>query len=217
MKTESSQTPETAFNEGNGSGSTEQEAPPLANKECSEQEIIQALAGVEAKTRRLLIKMLKKPDEVDDAWQEISERIWQALSEAKFRGESTFDSWVYRIATNEANSRLKNKKNNPLHYASGEGTIDEPRDHGPNPEELLRQKQLTEQIARVMRVLSERDQNILLLRDRDNLPVQKIADIYGYGLSNTKTLIHRARKRFRKEFTRQQLIDNRGHPGKNPE
>ncbi len=54
-------------------------------------------------------KMVVHHEDADDVLQNTFIKIWKGLS--KFRGESELFTWIYRIATNEALSFLKQKAN----------------------------------------------------------------------------------------------------------
>jgi len=54
--------------------------------------------GIQSNVYRLAIRMLADPDAAQDATQEILIRIVTKLS--TFHGDSTFETWTYRVATN---------------------------------------------------------------------------------------------------------------------
>ncbi|WP_294230894.1 RNA polymerase sigma factor [uncultured Chryseobacterium sp.] len=51
---------------------------------------------------------MEEKDDLDDLFQEIIYQLWKAYP--KFRGESKFSTWLYRIALNTAIIFLKNEK-----------------------------------------------------------------------------------------------------------
>jgi len=58
----------------------------------------QLMERVQDKVFRLAMRMLYHPENAEDATQEILIRVMTHLSQ--FRGESTFSTWVYRVACN---------------------------------------------------------------------------------------------------------------------
>ncbi len=56
----------------------------------------------------LCVRLLKDQDLAEDMAQEAFIQAWRNLS--KFRGDSAFGSWLYRIATNTALSYLRKQK-----------------------------------------------------------------------------------------------------------
>src|SRR5438128_4074167 len=55
----------------------------------------------------LTLRMLGRDDEARDATQETFISAYRNLS--KFRGEAKFSSWIYRIALNTCNTRLRSR------------------------------------------------------------------------------------------------------------
>ena len=61
---------------------------------------------------RLIARMVRDADAVEDIAQETFIRAWRALP--KFRGEAQFYTWLYRIAVNTAKKALMERKRDPL-------------------------------------------------------------------------------------------------------
>jgi RNA polymerase sigma-70 factor (ECF subfamily) len=57
----------------------------------------------------LIRRMIIDHDESNDISQEVFVKVWKNLS--KFKGDSKLYTWIYRIATNEALTHLRKKKN----------------------------------------------------------------------------------------------------------
>ena len=57
----------------------------------------------------LIRKIVISHDDTDDVLQEAFIKIWKNLE--KFRGDSNLYTWLYRIATNEALTFLRRRKN----------------------------------------------------------------------------------------------------------
>ena len=55
------------------------------------------IRSVQDRVHRLAMRMLANPDDAAEATQEILIRVVTKLS--TYRGESAFETWVYRIAT----------------------------------------------------------------------------------------------------------------------
>ena len=60
------------------------------------------------KIRNIIYSIFNDPDLVDDLSQEIFIKVYQALP--KFRFESSFYTWIYRIAVNKCRDELRKKK-----------------------------------------------------------------------------------------------------------
>ncbi|MDF2663462.1 MAG: polymerase, sigma-24 subunit, subfamily [Paenibacillus sp.] len=77
-------------------------------------------------------RMLGSMDDADDAVQETSIRVWQSWS--KFRQDSSFKTWVYRIASNLCLDKLRQSKRRalPVDLFDPAVVIVEPRDTLPD-------------------------------------------------------------------------------------
>jgi RNA polymerase sigma-70 factor (ECF subfamily) len=111
-----------------------------------------------------------------------------------FRKESGFKTWLYRIAYNEAISKIRKNKVKLLDLEEGitEGI----------PEDVVEEEVggLDEQeqklvIAKILDGLPETDRAIVTLFYLENHTVADIADITGLSESNVKVRLHRIRKR----------------------
>ena len=128
----------------------------------------------------------KDSDEVNDLFQEILINLWKGFP--KFRGESTYSTWIWRVSLNTCNSQERRKKRNvetvPL-------TID--IDLYNDDDTKSRQIQmLYERISR----LEPFDRAIILLW-LENMTYEDIADIMGISLANVTTRLFRIKEQLK--------------------
>ena len=71
------------------------------------------------KIYNLALRMVRQPEDAEDVLQETFLAAYKALP--KFKGDSAFGTWLYRIATNFGLMKLRGKK--PVFVS-----LDEPRD-----------------------------------------------------------------------------------------
>jgi RNA polymerase sigma factor (sigma-70 family) len=67
--------------------------------------------GIQDRTYKLALRMLADPNAAQDATQEILIRVVMKLS--TYRGESSFETWTYRVATNYLLTARKVIANDP--------------------------------------------------------------------------------------------------------
>lgn len=128
------------------------------------------------------------PIEPQDLFQEVVFQIWKSLP--NFKGNSSIDTWVYRIALNVClRSKMKLEKSNQkttrfdaVHFVQATETID--------PFEEEKFKYLKECIA----TLNESDTSIIILY-LDELSYKEIAEVTGLSENHIAVKMKRIRKK----------------------
>ena len=129
-----------------------------------------------------------------------------------FREESSFSTWLMRIATHAALKILRKRKGLPtvsLEEATGtdgeDGAIPHPEyiaDWRENPETLAAQNETKRLLEAALRELDEKHRLVFLLRDVDGLSVRETAETLGLTETNVKVRLLRARLQLRELLTR---------------
>ncbi|MCK5446942.1 MAG: sigma-70 family RNA polymerase sigma factor [Gemmatimonadetes bacterium] len=122
-------------------------------------------------------------DVSQDAWV----RAFQKLH--LFRGESSFGTWMHRLAVNAALNRLRRQSKRPDVEASAEPRSSPP----PTDETVLNQKVLSQ----AMDQLSPGYRKVLVLHDVEGLTHEEIAGRMGVAVGTSKSQLHKARARMR--------------------
>lgn len=123
-------------------------------------------------------RMCRNLHDAEDLTQEILVKIYFQLP--KFRGESGFRTWLWRLVSNHCVDHLRRQASRPLLAASDD--LLEKDDEG---QEARRATQKVEAQDLLLR-LSEDERQIVLLRLQIGLEFQEIADALGIGLSAAK-------------------------------
>ena len=139
--------------------------------------------------------------------QEDAEDIKVYNQVKKFEQQSSFSTWLYRVATNSALDALDKKQRRMSKSAFVKEKQGEASDQAelqpssdPGPEERSVQKELRECINRVLKKLEREQAEVLVMHDIDELSYDEISHILGAGLSAVKMRIHRARLAFQQVF-----------------
>lgn len=157
----------------------------------------------------LCYRFLGDYQEANDSAQETFIKVYQSLK--RFRFESTFSTWSYRIAVNTCKNKLKSleyryrEKMVPLHNSEnpGEGTHSaEIRGEDDSPMTQLEKKERLILIQKAIDSLPAKQKMIVLLRDVEELSYEEIATITGYRLGTVKSKLARARLELRKKLRR---------------
>ncbi len=144
----------------------------------------------------LISRYVSDAGEVEDVTQEAFIKAYRALG--KFRGDSAFYTWLYRIAANAAKNHLVAKGRRP----GGDATIEDAEgcdeggllSEGGSPEALAMGGELAEVIESALNALPEELKAALMLREFDGLSYDDIADVLGCPVGTVRSRIFRARE-----------------------
>ena len=128
----------------------------------------------------------KDSDEVNDLFQEILINLWKGFP--KFRGESSYSTWIWRVSLNTCNNQERRKKRNvetvPLSI-----DIDLYNDDDDKSRQI---QMLYDRISR----LEPYDRAIILLW-LENMTYEDIAGIMGISLANVTTRLFRIKEQLK--------------------
>ena len=144
----------------------------------------------------LVSRYVSDAGEVEDVTQEAFIRAYRALG--KFRGDSAFYTWLYRIAANAAKNHLVAKGRRP----GADATIEDAEgfDEGgmlsesASPEALAMGGELAEVVESALNALPDELKAALMLREFDGLSYDDIADVLGCPVGTVRSRIFRARE-----------------------
>ena len=148
----------------------------------------------------LCYRFLGDYQEAEDSAQDAFVKVYTSLK--RFRFESSFSTWLYRIVFNTCMNKL-----NSLKYRFAKGSVSlkdlenrregaqerEIRDDGPTPAMELERKERMELIQEAINSLPPRQKVAVILRDIQGLSYEEIADITGWNIGTIKSRIARAR------------------------
>ena len=137
------------------------------------------------------------PDEVEDVAQEAFIKAFRALP--RFRGDSAFYTWLYRIAINTAKNQLASRRRRPLPVAldaddDAAGEAAEALKDDQDPEGAARGDELKAAVAAALEALPEDLRSALTLREFDGLSYAEIATIMACPVGTVRSRIFRARE-----------------------
>ena len=144
----------------------------------------------------LVSRYVSDAGEVEDVTQAAFIKAYRALG--KFRGDSAFYTWLYRIAANAAKNHLVAKGRRP----GADATIEDAEgfDEGglllesASPEALAMGGELAEVVESALNALPDELKAALMLREFDGLSYDDIADVLGCPVGTVRSRIFRARE-----------------------
>lgn len=150
--------------------------------------------------QRLIGRMVRDVDLVDDIAQETFIRAYRALHQ--FRGDAQFYTWLYRIAVNTAKKTLLGLKRDPTvsesflardeedetSWQKNELTTDE------TPETVFAAKEIAAVVNAAMDALPEDLKQAVILREIEGLSYEEIALAMNCPIGTVRSRIFRARE-----------------------
>ena len=156
----------------------------------------------QSRIQRLIGRMVRDVDLVEDIAQETFIRAYRAL--AQFRGEAQFYTWLYRIAVNTAKKALVDLRRDPLVSESAlRGGTDEEDEtsaleneltSSETPETVLAAKEIAACVNAAMEALPEELRQAVTLREIEGLSYEEIAELMNCPIGTVRSRIFRARE-----------------------
>lgn len=167
----------------------------------TDQEILAMLKTDTERGFRMLVRTYKEQvywhirrlvvshDDAEDATQETFLRVFRFLNQ--FRGDSSFRSWIYRIATNEAFSCIRHRQAATLSIDDAAKVVDammasEFVDYG---------DALAVKFQRAIQQLPPKQQAAFNMRYYDEMDYAEIAEALGSSASSVKANYHFAKEK----------------------
>lgn len=153
------------------------------------------------RVERLIGRMVRDVDLVDDIAQETFIRAYRALHQ--FRGDSQFYTWLYRIAVNTAKKFLLELKRDPtISQAAMQSSDDEDETFrtkyepttSETPESVLAAKEIALVVNAALESLPADLKQALTLREIDGMSYEEIAELMACPLGTVRSRIFRARE-----------------------
>ncbi len=145
----------------------------------------------------LVGRYVKDQHEAMDVSQEAFIKAYRALQ--KFRGDSQFYTWLYRIAINTAKNYLVARGRRP---PDQDVDVDEQADYGfaeamtdsETPDNLLARDELQDRVFATLESLPDDLKTALSLREFEGLSYEQIAEVMDCPVGTVRSRIFRARE-----------------------
>src|ERR1700675_1296538 len=122
---------------------------------------------------RLALNLMKRPEDARDVYQEAFLKIYRNLH--RFRLESSFYTWIYRVVTNVCLDHLRRRRSRPEDQAPAVAALDTGRaqpadffdgqqDTQADPEQLVLGQEIGQHIAAAVAQLSPRERMIFEMK-----------------------------------------------------
>lgn len=166
----------------------------------------------------LVVKMVNNEEDARDLSQDIFIQIYQTLQ--RFRGDSSFGTWVYRVASNKCLDFLRRKK------AEGERIVLSAferdillSDSRGSPEESAIRKEESRRLRIALESLPRDYRIVIILQHYQQLSYKEIAEILAVPVKTVATKLYRAKLILKKKLTGGEagaVQGGKGQPGQLP-
>ena len=157
------------------------------------------------KVYRLALRILRHEEDAAEALQEAFLSAYRGLK--NFKVESTFSTWLYRVATNAALMRYRRRREGHVSLEqsqspNGDGEPMAIPDWSAQPLDELLDAETREVMSDSVQRLPEDLRTVFLLRDVEELSNAQVADVLDLTVAAVKSRLHRARKNLREDLDR---------------
>ncbi len=139
--------------------------------------------------RRRISSMVQNPADAEDVLQEVSLKVWRRLS--TFRSESSFRTWMTRVAINEALQSFRQEQRRPLCQALE--NLESVASSDESPYQSFSRVETTRAVRRAVAELPAKHRDVLILRDLRELSARETAQSLESTVPAVKTRLFRAR------------------------
>ena len=166
----------------------------------SEDALNEILNRYRERIYRTALKVTDNHNDAEDVVQEVSIRIFKKAS--SFRTDSKFSTWLYRLVTNEAISRLRKiKRERTVSLDDYMPRFEDDGHHAERPvidwsqevEKKVAEKEIHSIIQTAMQQLSPLDRTVVVLSEIEELTNPEIGKILGLSVLAVKGRLHRSR------------------------
>lgn len=153
----------------------------------------------------LTYNMTSNREDAEDLTQEVFVKAFQALP--RFKGKSSFYTWLYRIAVNKTiNYRKKRNRKRALSLDQFDQEIktDEVYHDLTSKGSPLRNVSLTElqkKMNEALQTLSEKHRTVVVMHDMQGIPHEEIAKVVGASVGTIRSRLFYARRQMQAELS----------------
>lgn len=142
---------------------------------------------------------LRNREEAWDVSQEVFIKAHRSL--VRFRGESSFKTWLMRITANQCKDHLKKRRLDAVPFDEAIETHDAPS-AVLGPDATVEAHELGEAITKALESLPFKHRTAFMLREFEGLTYEEMAKVMDCNLGTVMSRLHHARKKLQAALTR---------------
>ncbi|NUQ02152.1 MAG: sigma-70 family RNA polymerase sigma factor [Armatimonadetes bacterium] len=144
-------------------------------------------------------RMVGQGEEAADLTQEVFLKVYTSLN--RFRGQASFQTWLYRITSNLCVDRHRRQRRGPQVVRSTDAPVEtelgelelELPDWDENPELMSLSGELRVKVREAVRQLSDKLRAVIVMHDLEGLSYEEIAAALNIPLGTVKSRLFNAR------------------------
>ena len=146
------------------------------------------------KVYMVILGLLHNRDDALEVAQETFLRAYRKVG--GFQGDSSFYTWIYRIAVNLAIDAQRKQKRNPLDFRdSMDGVLESQDEAARDPFAEVHDRELRENLVKAINDLTPEHKAVIVLRTIEGLSYKDIGEILGCSEGTVMSRLHYARKK----------------------
>lgn len=148
----------------------------------------------------LALRLLSDPQKAEDATHDVFLKAFRKMDQ--FRGESSWRTWLYRIAINHCRNLQQSWNERHMLSNADEFVFDNAPARTDSPLRVLETKELGQRIQKALDGLSAEYRLLLLLVADEQLSYEQVGNLTQQSPDAVRGKLHRARKAFAILFER---------------
>jgi RNA polymerase sigma-70 factor, ECF subfamily len=164
----------------------------------------QLLVALRPRAMAVAVKVLRNPDDAEDAVQDAFVKVWRYLD--RFEGRASFATWIHRIVMNACLDILRRHSARPemVSVESDDSETNANRasepSHEETPERFVGQAQTSAIVHAALACLSAAHRQTLTLRELEDQSYEEIAQAVRIPVGTVMSRLHHARRRLADEL-----------------
>jgi RNA polymerase sigma-70 factor (ECF subfamily) len=159
------------------------------------------VADARPRALAVALKVLRNPDDAEDAVQDAFLKVWRYLG--RFEGRASFSTWIHRIVMNASLDLLRRHSCRPEAHAEAEEAPErrtvEPA-HDDTPERSLVEAQTSAMVRLALGALTPAHRQALTLREFEDHSYEEIAKAAACPIGTVMSRLHHARHKLADEL-----------------